>query len=370
MLNFSRRALGITDVKSIFLTKSYPNIKTGKIVPNINLIFDDDYLPVLESAVGTVCPVKVNDKYKKTTYDDIKFYTTSTKSEDGVIDIHIKDTSLFFSQIYHLAQSLSRVWSFYDKPLPDFNAAHWVMTHIWLRMGPYDIENVHEFLKKQQEFINDNRLDTYREYSRQQTFMGYKCRYKTELNNLWYETNKRVVFMLEDGINKHQLPSIHYGIDRDNVCYIYAIQTFTGPKDKKIGRSLYKLNEGIDNPNIHPNKMAALLLFIRLIKYKGIKKVVVPSLQVLSYPLHEIFGENAKERLPECKEGTVEYNQLKARYEEDYGKQDKISSLKIEDLLNAVYRLPLQDDDITILNEVGFQGDSVLIKVEEKKRRV
>ena len=335
MFGFTKQSLSITDVKSIFLTKSYPDIKSGKIVPNINIIFDDDYLPILESAVGNFTPIKIDEKHRRTTYDDIKFYTTSTRSEEGVLDIHVKDTALFFSQIYHLTKSLYKLYSFYEKPYAEPAMAHFIMTHIWLRMGPYDIENVHEFLKKQLEFSEDNRLDTYRDYLRQEKFLDLKCKYKTDINNLWYEANKRAIFVLEDGYSKYFLPSVFYGIDRDNVCHIYAIQTFSGFRDKKIGRFLYKLNEGIDNPNIHPNKMAALILFIRLIKSKGIKKIEVPSLQVLSYPLHEIFGEKAKENFLKCKEGTKEYNQLKAIYENDYGKQDKISSLKIEDLLNA-----------------------------------
>jgi len=196
---------------------------------------------------------------------------------------------------------------------------------------------------------------------------------KSEVNPTWDETTRSMIFTIEKNNYTYELPHILYDIDDKGVCYIYAVQSSKKKRDKTIERELYKLNKNIENPNVHPSKVCAMLLFINELKKKGILKVRIPSMQVLSYRYHELLSEKAKkdlekaktefERFPNDDYVQENYEFAKQWFDATHEKQDKISYLKTVELMNLAYRILEHDQSIEIINEVNVQGDCLDIKI-------
>ena len=184
---------------------------------------------------------------------------------------------------------------------------------------------------------------------------------------------RSMIFTISGVNDYHELPRILYDIDDNNVCYIYAIQDSKGKRSKRIERELYKINKNIENPNIHPNKIYAMIFFINELKQKGISRIVVPSMQVLSYDYHEILKETAKRDLDKAEKDISMYpddGNVIANYE--FAKKwashcndvDKISYLKTEELISLIYRLLEHDSNIEVVNDVNIQGDYLEAKIK------
>lgn len=167
-------------------------------------------------------------------------------------------------------------------------------------MGIEDIENIEHFLDKQLQFVKNITLDTYN-LEKLGIFNNYNIFMKTIVNDTWDETTRSMVFIINGDNKTYELPLILYDIDNNGICYIYGVQNSNNIKDNVIERKLYSLNKNIDNPNVHPSKLYALMLFIEQLKKKGITKIVVPSMQILSYRYHELLSKKAKKDLCEVK---------------------------------------------------------------------
>jgi len=197
---------------------------------------------------------------------------------------------------------------------------------------------------------------------------------ETIVNDMLDETTRSMIFIINGDNGTYELPHILYDIDNNGVCYIYGVQSSQTKKDKKIEKKLYKLNKNIENPNVHPRKVYALLLFINQLKNKDISKIVVPSMQVLSYRYHELLSKKAKNDLNEVKMQLEqitnddyfqkEFQSIKEWYDRVYNKQDKISYLKTEELINLMYRITYHNPSIEIINDINIQGDSLNIKIK------
>ena len=134
------------------------------------------------------------------------------------------------------------------------------------------------------------------------------------------------------------------------------------------------MNKNIDNPSVHPSKVYALMLFIDQLKNKGISKIIVPSMQVLSYRYHELLSEKAKNDLNKVKKQIEEnpnntyfykkFQSFKEWYDRVYNKQDKISYLKTEELINLLYRIIEQNQSIEITNDINIQGDNLNVRIK------
>ena len=357
------------EVVAVFLNFTIHQIKNEEEVPNINFVFKEKDYEIFNNAI------KRNLLYiPGVSKKDIDYLRKH--SNDDCLSINVKDGKLFFNNLTELVNKTIDLFKEYGDYFMLLESVEYLMRRIWLRMGINDVENVEQFLEKQVEFTSNRTLDNQSLKTIKRTD-NYEIKMKTILNELWDETTRRMVFTITDGKNNQDLPTVLYDIDNEGTCYIYGVQNDKGEKNKKIGRSLYKLNKGIENPNVHPGKVYSLLLFIEQLKEKNIKNIIVPSLQVLSYPYHEIISEGTKET----------YERIKKEYEKDpsnynknrylgyqdwynhvYNKQDKVSYLKTEELINLFYRILEHDSDLEILNEVGIQGDSILLKINTKQK--
>ena len=60
----------------------------------------------------------------------------------------------------------------------------------------------------------------------------------------------------------------------------------------------------------------------------------------------------------------MKYEYVLNMYNNMYEKQDKISYLKTEELINLIYRLTEHNPNIEILNDINIQGDYLDIKIK------
>lgn len=357
------------EIIELFLHTCFRQIKDEVETPNINFSFLDDVIPLFKE-------VKLNPFVKEGCWTpdiedrDIEFY--KKRNHDDVITIYINDSIKFFEYLKDITNAFIELNEYYGvRKLPRETAMD-ILRRIWLRMGIDDILNVERFLDRQLQFIKNRTFDTH-SFQKVDRLNEYDIYMKPYVNKTWDETSRSIYFSTISGNSIYHFPRILYDIDDNNVCYIYGVQDITLQHDKRLERVLYKLNKGIENPNVHPSKVYSLLLFINELKKKNISRIVVPSIQILSYHYHELISQKSEEdlsnaimHLDECPNNTFfkeQYELAKMWYDNTYEKQDKISFLKTEELFNLMYRITIHDSSIEITNEVNIEGDSLNIKI-------
>ena len=286
----------------------------------------------------------------------------------------INDKLTFFKYLTDIINETVNLFNEYEQNVDVEETARYLLRRIWLRMGINDFIDINKFLDNQLKFIKNRMLDTPEE-KRLYTTKEFEIFQKTKVNDLWDETTRRMIFTIKNNDELYELPHILYDIDDNNTCYIYGVQSSQNEKNKHIERKLYKLNKGIDNPNVHPSKVCSLLIFINLLKNNSISNIIIPSLQVLSYHYHELLSIESKKYYEEIirqyndnpsdiyLKNRLEY--LKNWYLHVYQKEDKISYLKTEELIYLMYRLLEHDSDIAIVNEINLQGDYLNLKIKK-----
>jgi len=306
------------------------------------------------------------------------------QNDNNCPNIYIKDHIKFFQYLTEITNNLVTLYNKYGEHKSARALLILVMRRIWLRMGVNDFNNVETFLKRQLEFI-DNEL--FNDYSYDginiDKFYDYDVKAQNRIGRTWDEATKCVKFSINDGDNYHSLPHIFYGVE-DNTCYIYAVQNdFDRKRVPKIERLLYKLNKNVENPNVHPSMVYSMKLFINFLKENGICTIKVPTLQVLSYRYHELLSIQAKEeflkrwdneafeRLKYLKGDSLkwrleEYDNDKKWYDHVVDKEDIISRLKTENLLNLVNRIVIEDDELELINDIDMD-DTLTIKIKKSK---
>lgn len=368
----------------LFMTSILEDIKNEFEIPNINFVFSKDAIvlaeklkkePFVSSMYNTPC----------ITDEDVERILPENNMEDCPT-IFVKDTFLFFSYLMEITNSFANLRKYYDNPVDTRLNLIKVLKTIWLRMGISDFNDVELFLSKQLQFINNTIFDRYKSETHFTNFYDYEVKIKCNLNSYYDEACRSISFSIygKDG-SVYDLPRIHFGIDNEYNCYIYAIQNKdSGNKDKKIERLLYKLNKDVEIPSNHPSQVFAMLLFIKLLKEYRIDKIKIPSMQVLSYRYHEILSEgyrnnfhikwnqNAMDSLEHNYDGNqdirmAEYERDKRIYEHVVNNQDEISKLKTENLYNLLYRMLFHDDTLQVVNEPNIQGDYLEMNIKGKQ---
>ncbi len=358
------------EIIELFLYTSIHEIKSESEVPNINFKFPDESMILFKDIVA--------NPFEKKGYwtpnarqEDIDFLMQLDKD---VITINVNDGYRFFQLLQEITNSLIKLRKYYRIESDSRSTAMSVMRRIWLRMGINDINNVELFLEKQLQFVNNMTFDT--KSVRIDVPFEYDVFMTTSVNETFDESTRSMSFLIKEGEKSYELPRILYDIDDEGTCYVYGVQNdSTKNKDKSIERKLYKINRNVENPNVHPSKVYAMLFFIHELKSKGISKIVVPSMQVLNYRYHELLGERAKKDLekaiikldtyPDNKYLMREYQYIKGWYDRVYKQQDKISYLKTEELFNLIYRISEHDHSIEILNDINIQGDSLDVRINK-----
>ena len=351
------------EMVELFLIRVMPAIKEGKELPKINFDFGND-LAIFYDALNNSSSISGSDCEEK----DIKL---ATRIDEDALTIKVRDSYKFFNLLKDITNaslelknsSLSR------------SEAMDIGKRIWLRMGVEDVNNVEVFLEKELEFLKDRTFDTKKLGEVVDTFGDYKVTHNILVNSTWDESTRSMLYTIHGDGKSYDLPRVLYDIDSRGKCYIYGVQTAKSKdKDKSIERKLYKINKGIDNPNVHPSKIWSMIFFIKELKKKGIKEIEISGMQVLNYPYHELLSDQAKEQLacvirkinmfPERDCFIEEYQETEKWYQHVHNNQDKISYLKTEELMNLVLRICDMDETMHITNELNIQGDSLKIKIK------
>ena len=365
----TREIIKERQVIEIFLGNTIHEIKDEIEIPNINFVFNEDGCLLFKKVIDN--PLHNTGTWKTPTTHDLDFLIKH--SYDNCLTININDSHSFFKLLTNIINETIKLNGNYFDFDYSILTIKYLLRRIWLRLGIVDIENINYFLEKQLQFAKNRLLDTNKEI-KIDSFYGYDVYKKTIPNDLWDESTRSMIFTIKNNTISYELPRVLYDIDNENTCYIYGIQSSSNEKDKHIERKLYSLNKDIENPNVHPSKVYAMLLFIQELKKNGISKIIVPSMQVLSYNYHKLLSIEAKKRFDGVKknlESNPNSNTIKERYDyykewydHVYQKEDKISYLKTEELINLIYRLTEHDNNIIITNDINIQGDSLNIKIK------
>ena len=358
------------ELVELFLNISFCEIKAESETPNINFKFGEDGFALFKDIVEKPF-VKSGFWTPNAKQSDIDFMFSH--NNDDVPSIYINDSIKFFEYLTDITNSLIELNDEYGITSSARNLAMHILRRIWLRMGVEDIANINDFLNRQLQFVRNRTLDLY-SIEKVSSFNGYDIFMKTTVNPTWDETTRSMIFIIQGNNSTYELPHILFDIDDNEVCYIYAVQSSKNKRDKVIERELYKLNKNIEDPNVHPSKVYAMMLFIEELRKKGISKIIIPSMQILSYRYHELLSEKAKRNLEQAKKvfemypnekyEQEQYDFAKQWYDATYEKQDKISYLKTEELMKLAYRMIEHNPDIEIINEVNMQGDYLGIRIK------
>ena len=370
------------EVIECFVSTLYSELLNNQSMDSIKFHFNEDGYKLFEEVKNN--PTEQSKKYGTVIIDTNIDYMKNNNVESE-INININDASLFFDKLTELinlyGDNVHKYLGMTDKRALLMN---YYKSGLWLKMTPYDFMNIYGFLDRQINFIKNDYIfdellakkEGFSKTNMIDKYMDYDIIASKWDNTIWFETMTNMKLELIDRKNdsSYPLPVIHYGID-NNTCYIYALQQKNkDKKDKKIERDLYKLNSGIDNPNIHPSFVLALHTFIKMLKEKGITDIKVPLLEVLSYSFHKSIGDTSKDiferrwnnkninNLDEDEKYSYEID--KQDYEKFAGKEDFISRAKVDNLVNLFLREKEQYDDIDI--EVSEYMLSIKTKVKTK----
>jgi len=282
-----------------------------------------------------------------------------------------------------------RLYEIYGERRSARNHCKCYMKRFWLRMGLEDFTNVEQFLERELTFIQNNNFEYLRLEKKITEFYGNDVYLCSRLGTTFDESTRQMAFWIQtQDKKKHDLPYIHYGITEENgkkVCYIFGVQNkFLRERIPKVERTLYKLNEVIEEENVHPSRVLVLQLFLSLLRKNNITHIKVPLLQVLNYRYHEIYSQNIKERYTKWDKNRIEEFQclrgfhLKREindYENDQidyirfvDKQDMISKLKTENLINLFMEVLHQDPELELLNDLDNNDGCLEFKWYQKRK--
>lgn len=390
--SLKKEYVAFKEVVELFCYSVIPDIMNEYEVPKVNFLFPEEAFQLFQY-------VKEHP-FTKDGYlipdikeEDILRLYPQNQQDPNCPTIIVKNPKKFFE----LLTDITNAWLEQKAKYMGYGSGRSMVIRgirrIWLRMSPQDFTNVEDFLEKQLTFLKSTTFDEY--IKREETighYADFTIKAKKEENETWCETNDKMTFQLHDDTRMyHELPSIYFATEEaenQTIAYIYAIQNKQSKKEnKKIARYLYKLNKGIENPNVHPSAVLALKTFIDLLASRGITEIKIPCLQVLSYRYHELLSEKTKqnflrkwtpERLEELKYASEsrrkrmieEYEHDKTWYSHVVGKEDFISQTKTEGLYNIFLRVQEQFGNITILNE-PFQEDEYLhIRINTPEKQI
>ncbi len=382
----------------LFVYSLPSELKNESKTPRINIIFPESAFKLFEYVRDNpftkeeyIVP-DITDK----DIEKLKYYN---QQDENAPTIYVKNPVRFFELLTELINTILDLKEKYYRG----TSGRYVLIHefknLLLRMNASDFTDIEGFFERQIDFLKNNIWDDYiiggefiSSCHHNGTFENFQILSCKEYNASYCETSEKISFALYDEEHKNEniqtLPSILYGIREEsgkNVCYIYAIQN---PKDavnnKKITRKLYKINKGIENPNVHPSQVLALKTFIEMLTKLGITEIKVPCIQVLDYRYHQILSDNAKETmkkwtpevLEELRSNQTLYNKRKlSEYNWDkiwashvIDREDEIEKAKTEGLFNIFERVADQFDLIEILNDPFIEDEYLNIRIKSVKK--
>lgn len=251
-----------------------------------------------------------------------------------------------------------------------------LMTILWSNATYEDFNDPVRYIENRTAFFKNDSLLNMEAYN--QTLDSY-ITVKTIKSSMVFETPYRIKVSLhkeEDSIN---MPYIYLGVNKDTA-YIYAIKNDKADESsryqKKINRSLYQINEGLnvkeDNfenydignlKDINPKFLLALNVVIGLLKKQGINKIVVPSILIERWNAKEIFFDYKKQQLLK----KYSKDSVEKSIEELKEEHDRIQSNLTEKFLRAFRRLEFHHTSISVSNNPYEEDSRMFISLSNNK---
>ena len=387
----------LKEVIELFVIDTIPKIQREREIPKINFLFQQDAFDLFKE-------IKDNPFIKKGSitpdikYEDIAVVYEQNHEEKNIPTIKISDSLLFFDLLTKLINSQLQLHYHYGLKSSSRNIAMHLMERIWLRMGQDDIKNIESFLQKQLEFLENREFDKTRSQQaptqyKDLTILSYVGHCET-----FYESTRRMMYIVYDGENYHNLPSIYYDVKEENgkkVCYISAVQMpQLNNRIKPVERKLYSLHKEVNNPTVHPNFTMAMKLFYERLQAHEIAEIKVPASQILSYRYHELLDKKARENftrkwtsetlkyMERMKDSNLwfqkkEYTKLKKDYDWDLkwyshvvDKVSFIEKAKTEGLQNLFFHMTEINTDSEITKLPTPENPYLIVTLSNQKQKI
>lgn len=351
-----KKAITFDEVVELFLFDTISYIASEKEVPKLVFSFSNEafsYFDYLSkhpfSYVSSINEKNINKLHNL--------------EKEVVPIIIIKDYKKFFNLLKDIINKTFSIAKYYNI---HYNSPRslslLIMRRIWLKMNAQDFTYpAEEFLQKQLSFLEHDLFFDNRNCKLIATYQNYFIYGANTKSQTWDESNFLFLFTAYDNAKPiHTLPNILYDVtyqNKERVCFISGVQNPNERLiDKKFNRKLYELNNGITNPQVHPSSILSLIIFLNILIKNNITKIVVPTLQVLSYRYHELISDNIKN------EELKAYEKNKENYDRFVDKEDFISKNKCENLLYMFYQL--QDMGIVkITTEPFIECENLQVKI-------
>ena len=289
--------------------------------------------------------------------------------------IEVSDFKRLFTLIYNIGR---KYWND-DRVVSYMTSIDNIFKMLIIRMTPDDFKNPEDFFERQYKILMDDTFDAYDaglyfdkgKYLESVSFYeglslkGYNLR--TSMNN---ECSNEFYFDVSDGTYFYSLPRVRYGIYDNNgvkTCEICSIQSKNVKNDKmyedefckRLRLSRTSINKNVGDRElidlIEPNKLIALILFIKLLYENGIFNISVPSMYVLDYGFHEQMDMVNKNVFRSTYgvhkiRNNEKYNREYKELLQKIGKAEFISKTKTTDFIHLFERLVYHFPDIEITN--------------------
>lgn len=318
-----------------------------------------------EAATGRISSyfkynILFNSKVPEMGIDEVSTYDNSRVL---VPTLRINDVSMFNE---YLLEYVRKALKFYMNELLDMEdielQVKTLMALLWSNATIDDFSNPVDFLKRRIDYFDADKLMEYDGFSFYADSLNSLVTINVEKSKLANETPYRLSITLSnDEGEKFYLPSIYLGIS-DSCSYIYAIQNEKskindGSYAKKIGRMLYKVNDGLDVKNdtyenygdgnlkdVSSSFVLASNIAMGVLHDMGIKHIVIPSILITRWNGREISNDVKRS-----------YNRLDLV--EDDEKLEQIQSNLTEKFLRTFRRLDYHHSGINV-SSFPFDSDT------------
>lgn len=244
-----------------------------------------------------------------------------------------------------------------------------ILTFLFANATLDDFENPINLLKTRIAFLEDEMLKTIDETFNSET-LSSEIHVWVEKAKLANETPYKVKFSLTGIDGGYSLPSIYVGINGSKAA-IYAIQKdkeLVSNNSKKVKRSLYKLDSGLDVKNetfenydvgnlkdITPSFLLAINILVGILKEKGINEIEVSSMLPLRWNAKEIANQYKAKR----------YGKSESEIEQMLEDHEVLQSNLTEKLIRTFLRLAHHHTGINIASYPGEVSSNLSLRIDE-----
>lgn len=377
----------------VFIGIAVKNRKMDIFPKNLKFVFSLDDISLLEKLIKSKVKNNIFEYdppdgyyiYSKNIEETISILKSnleeySNHKDENIHYIYIDDIFRFNNLLNRLREALKREFE---------NYKYSILSSIWIRMTPNDLDNIYKFIEKQIAFIENKSfvalnilLNGHLKENCICDIGNYKVTYQVWDAGIWYETNRKMSFNVSNKYFKNRflfLPDIYFETieeDSKNVCYISAVQDrkhiVKWFDEKSAEEDLSPIKRQLRNKYVNYRFVLALEIFIQILRENGIYDIKVPLLHLFNYDYHVCMSEDCKERMTyleeKVREGKISlddanYEQTKELFDHIADKEDIVSKNKTERLIETFMLVEERFRDIEILSEPFIQDENLIVKV-------